>query len=260
MVKKFFSFLLLIFLISAALCAQPRNQRDAAGRRQGLWEAVDSRGMPVFRGYFKDDRPIGEMTRFFPTGEVRVIMHYDSSGTNVRARFFWQSGRIAAQGNYVNMKRDSVWTFFRQDGTVSSREGFDNGKRHGIEQKFYPNGTSIAEEINWVNDVKEGEWKQFYNRGTPKLLATYKNNVLTGEFKTWQPNANMELEGLYVDGLQHGDWISYDENGEYAFTIKYEKGEILNLDELEEAEVIFFRRAMEVQEFIPERTIDDLFM
>jgi len=259
MFKQLVTNFLLIFFAGAVMFGQARNQRDAAGLRQGLWEATDSRGMPVFRGHFKDDQPVGEMTRFFPTGQVRVIMNYDCSGDNVCARFFWQSGRLAAQGNYVNTQRDSVWTFYREDGTILSREEFSKGKRNGVEQKFYPDGRSIAEEINWVDDSKHGAWKQFYNSGRQKLSVAYNNDVLEGIYTSWHPNGNKELEGSYQNGLAHGDWIRYDENGEYSATIIYENGEILNLDELEEAQQIFFRRALEVEEYIPERTIDDLF-
>ena len=257
MFKHSLAVYLLIIMTITAITAQPRNQRDAAGLRQGLWEAVDNRGMPVFRGYFKDDKPVGEMMRFFPNGEIRAIMYYVENSELVRARFFWQADKVAAQGNYISTKRDSIWNFYRDNGTLSTREEFSEGKRNGIEQKFYQNGINVAEEINWIDDTKEGVWKQFYNNGLPKLLANYSNGVLVGAFASWYPNGHKELEGYYDNGLAQGDWKRYDENGDFLATIKYEDGVILNIEELEKAGIIL--NLHEPREFIPERTIEDLF-
>ena len=103
-----------IQLFSYSLLGQTINRRDADGLKQGFWEAVDSRGMPVYRGTFKDDKPVGEMKRFFPTGELRLIMNYDNTSNFARVRFFLPNGRLAAQGNYIDNKRDSVWIFYNQ--------------------------------------------------------------------------------------------------------------------------------------------------
>ena len=257
MLKHFFAVLILIILTGVAY-GQPKNQRDAAGLRQGFWEAVDNRGMPVFSGYFKDDKPIGEMTRYFPTGGVRSIMNHDDTGVNARARLFWPNGEIAAQGIYVNTQRDSVWLFYNQIGTLMSRIEYKEGKQNGIEQKFYPNGI-IFEEVNWKDSIKHGEWKQYFNNGQLKIAVNYINGSLEGQYTSFYLDGNKEIEGVYKDGVPHGDWIRYKENGEYAVTIKYNNGTIMNPDVLEEAERIFFEKAIDPELGLPERTIEDLF-
>ena len=256
--NQLFASLILIILTGIAN-GQTINQRDAAGLRQGYWEAVDSRGQLVFAGYFKDDRPVGEMRRFFPTGELRVIMNYDNTGVNARARFFWPEGGLAAEGNYVNMQRDSVWTYYLQGVQgISSRIEYSAGKRNGLEQRFYLNGI-VADETTWKDDLKEGAWKQYFDNGQLKLVATHVNNKIEGSFKTYFPNGKIETEGFYINGTPEGNWIRNDEEGNYLATIKYENGIITNLEELEEADIVFFRRAMESEQYIPEPTIEDMF-
>jgi antitoxin component YwqK of YwqJK toxin-antitoxin module len=214
----------------------------------------------VFAGHFKDDRPFGEMRRFFPTGELRVIMnYYDDTGVNARARFFWHEGGLAAEGNYINTRRDSVWTYYIQ-GTqriLSSRVEYSDGKRNGLEQRFFPSGR-VADETHWVDDLKHGSWRQYFENGLLRLATTHVNNRIDGEFRSYYPNGNIEIEGLYSNGVPVGNWIRYDENGNYMATVRYENGIITNLEELEEADVIFFRRAMESEQYIPEPTLDDL--
>ena len=257
MLKKLFVFCFII--LTGVAYGQTINRRDAAGLKQGYWEAVDSRGMPVYRGYFKDDKPVGKMTRYFPTGEIRVIMDYDNTGVNARTQFFWTNGGIAAQGVYINTKRDSVWVYYNQNGALSSRIEYSAGKRHGTEQKFYPDGITIAEEFTWKDSIKHGTWKQYFANEQVKFTANYIDGKLQGVFTSWYHDGTKEIDGMYRDDEPDGDWIRYQENGEYATTIKFDMGNITNLEELEEAEHLFFRKATELEEYLPERTIEDLF-
>ena len=241
------------------LYGQIINQRDAAGLKQGYWEAEDISGMPVYKGYFKDDKPVGKMTRYFPTGEVRVIMDYDDKSVMARTQFFWHNGTVAAKGVYINTKRDSVWLFYNQNGTLSSRVEYSSGKRHGVERKFYMEGNDIAEEINWKDSIKHGAWNQYFQSGQLKFTVTYIDGKLEGQYVSWYPDGKKEVEGMYRNGTPDGEWKRYHENGEYISTIKFDRGTITNMEEVEEDEHMFFRKATDLEEYLPERTLEDLF-
>jgi len=245
-----------IQLFSYSLLGQTINQRDAKGLKQGYWEAVDTRGMPVYRGYFKDDKPIGEMRRFFPTGELRLILNYDNIGNFARVRFFFPSGTVAAQGNYIDNKRDSIWVFYNQSQIISSRVEYKEGKRNGLEQKFYNDGT-LAEETNWKDEVKDGEWKQYFTNGQLKFTTTYVNGKIEGTYKSYYLHSQKEIEGFYRDGVPDGDWLRYDINGNQTSTIKYNNGTITNLHELNEEDQTSIKW-LEEERNLPEPTIEDI--
>ena len=248
---------LLFITFAVAAYSQTKNQRDAAGRKQGYWEAVDSKGALVYTGYFKDDRPVGEMKRYYPTGGVRVIMNYDHENTKVRTRFYWQNNELAASGNYVDTQRDSVWIYYSYyTKTISRRVEYTAGKQNGKEQNFYPDG-SVAEEIIWENGLKNGHWKQFFNNGQLKSTAIYVNNKLEGEFTAFTPDGKTNIEGVYRNNVSDGDWKRYDEDGNLVITIKYDEGIITNLDELEATEQKLFETMMEQLGKIPELTEED---
>jgi antitoxin component YwqK of YwqJK toxin-antitoxin module len=212
----------------------------------------------VYSGYFKDDRPVGEMKRYYPTGEVRVIMNYDGDGVKVRVRFFRQNGELAAQGNYAGAKRDSVWIYYSYRGqTVSHRVEYAAGKHHGKEQSFYPNG-NVAEETVWENGVKNGMWKQFFENGQIKSTCAYAAGKLEGRFAAYFPDGAKEIEGVYRNGVPDGEWKHFDAKGKPVSIIIYAAGKILNMDELEAAEQEFFKKAMEQEGRIKEPTIEDL--
>lgn len=235
------------------------NRRDAAGLKQGYWEAIDREGNLVYAGHFVNDRPVGQMKRYFSTGELRVIMDYDQTSVNAHARFFWPTGNIAAAGKYLNMRRDSVWTYYDQnEARVTSRVEYSDGKRHGAEQRFYPNG-KLADQTLWKNDEKDGVWVQYYESGQIKLQASHANNKLQGTFISYYPDGNKEVEGFFNDGNPDKDWVRYEIDGTYLATIKYENGVVVNLEELESSNHIQFRNMIETQQFIPEPTIDDVF-
>jgi len=248
-----------LFILCAGLSySQTKNQRDTDGRKQGYWEAVDNKGALVYAGYFLDDKPVGEMKRYYPTGGLRVIMNYDAESTKVRARFFWQSGELAAQGNYFETKRDSIWLFYSNNTkTLSRRVEYTEGKQHGKEQSFFPDG-NVAEEIIWENGLKDGPWMQFFKNGQSKLTATYINDRLEGAFTVFSPYGKKEIEGAYRHDIRDGEWKLYDEKGKLVTTIRYAEGVITNFDEVDAAQQEFFKKLMEQEGNIKEPTFEDL--
>ena len=255
--KRLFVGLLFIMLASPGH-GQTKNQRDAAGRKQGYWEAVDNKGGLVYSGYFKDDKPVGELKRYFPTGQVRVIMNYENDGTKARTGFYWQNGELAARGNYIGAKRDSVWLYYSYyTKTISHSVEYTAGKRNGKEQSFYPNG-NVAQETNWKNDLKDGSWKQFFDNGQLKSTAMYVNDKLEGTYTAYYPDGKKEIEGVYRNDAPNGEWNRFDDTGNVTSTIKYAKGKIANQDELSADEQEFFRKVMEQEGRIKEPTLEDL--
>lgn len=248
----------LFIILSGLSYGQTKNQRDAAGRKQGYWEAVDSKGALVYTGTFVDDQPVGEMKRYYPTGGLRVIMNHGNTGTIVRARFFWQSGELAARGNYIETKRDSVWLYYSNiTKTVSRRVEYAGGKQHGKEQSLYPEG-NVAEEIIWENGLKNGHWIQYFKTGQAKLRATYINDQLEGAFTIFFPDGKKEIEGVYRHGARNDEWTYYDENGKLVTIIRYAEGRITNQDEFDAVQQEFFRKLMEQEGQIKEPTFEDL--
>jgi antitoxin component YwqK of YwqJK toxin-antitoxin module len=249
---------LILILLGSSVLGQVKNQRDTDGRKQGYWEATDRNGKLVYRGYFKNDKPVGEMTRYYPDGGVRVIMVYDETSEKARARFFWQNGEPAAEGNYVHTKRDSIWVYYSYyTKTVSNKTAYTAGKRNGSSLSFYPDG-EIAEEVWWKEDMKDGVWKQYFENGRLKLSAAYRNGKLEGEIITYYPDGKKETEGKYRQDVPDGKWVHYLNDGKIASTIEYVNGQIANLDEVLEAEQEFFRKIEEQKDRINEPTLDDM--
>ena len=70
-------------------------------------------------------------------------------------QLYYESGKAAAEGIYVNQVKDSVWTYYSEfDGSVRIRETYREGKLEGMSKHYYPGG-EISEEVHWKQDKNQ---------------------------------------------------------------------------------------------------------
>jgi antitoxin component YwqK of YwqJK toxin-antitoxin module len=244
-------FILSVFIFSyGVLTAQPDtlfNQTDAGNLKQGWWKKDYPNGKPIYKGFFKDDKPVGLMTRYFETGLVKAILFYDSKGEYASAKLFYEDGQLAAEGRYYNSLKDSIWKYYSYyDHALTARELYDKGKRNGIMEHFYNNG-NLSEKIGWKNDRKNGTWEQYYNNNILKLKGSYADGKLEGEFVVNYNDGKPYLKGKYLNDLRHGKWIFYTEDGLVDMELEYLNGKTKDEDKLDEKQQQLFNMIDENQ-------------
>ncbi len=158
----------------------------------------------MYKGFFKDNIPVGEMYRYYETGALKAYLSYDSKGEYARARLLYADGQLAATGVYFNSLKDSTWCYYSYyDHSVTTRETYTRGKRNGVMINYYSNGNP-SEKITWVNDKKNGPWEQYFADNTLKLKTTFKDGQLDGEFLVNYDSGKPYLKGAYKNGLREG--------------------------------------------------------
>jgi antitoxin component YwqK of YwqJK toxin-antitoxin module len=241
MKKQFFCQLLLALSI-LTLNAQTDtvfNQIDSKGLKQGIWKKQYPNGHLMYQGEFKDDQPIGEMRRYYESDGIQAIIKFDTNGT-AKAKLFYEDGDLSAEGNFYQMQKDSLWQYYSYyTNTKVSEEFYLKGKKNGIHKSFYENGQA-SEEIEWVNDYKEGKWMQYFEDGTVKLKATHNFNMVNGRYYYYYPNGLLMILGNFVDDKRHGPWVFYDENGKEKYTIEYSFGNSENAEALIKSDQEYF--------------------
>ena len=217
------------------------NYTDDNGLKQGHWKKYYDKRNLKYDGYFNDDKPVGEFKRFFPGNKIKAIMHYNEDGKTVKATLFFQNEKKAAEGTYVDMKKDGQWLYFSYyGGYLLSLENYINGKKDGVSYEYYESG-KIAEEIHWKSGIKHGKWIRYYENQKPVVSSTYINDKLHGVYKAFYYDGNLKANGIYREDNRHGKWHYYKKNGEIVLTINYNNGEILNREEFNEYEQKLFR-------------------
>lgn len=94
---------ILLFLLPFISFSQI-NQTDANGLRQGRWQKMQPNGKPMYDGYFKDGKPVGEWKRFHTGGQVKAIIKYRTESDSADAKLMDEWGKKVAEGIYLNEK------------------------------------------------------------------------------------------------------------------------------------------------------------
>jgi antitoxin component YwqK of YwqJK toxin-antitoxin module len=253
-------FIILILPVGSQELPGNRNFTDGNGYKQGLWERKYPNGNLQYRGTFRNDHPVGEFIRYFPDGNKMAEMNFCDSGIRAEALLYYQNGLLAAQGVYVDEKKDSVWKYFSfYDKRLASMETYADGIKAGLSAVYYSNG-QFSETFWYEAGNKNGPWMQYYENGNTKMKAIFENDQRHGDFKFYTSSGNIEISGKYYRNQMHGEWIWYDESGNKVSVVEYFEGKPLNEDELIDKEQEMFRRIEEMRGRIPEPDESELFI
>lgn len=174
---------------------------------------------------------------------------------------YFEDGGLKSEGNRKDFLLDSVWTFYNDSGKVIMQITYKEGKKNGIRKTFheaevieeqfendvkqgytyhyYPDG-SLRKEIFFVDGLEEGIGKEYaQDDGRVTRLIHYKKGFITdieninridhlglkqGVWKEFYPDGALRLEGEYKDGLEHGYFKKYTEEGNLVSTSKFVDG------------------------------------
>jgi antitoxin component YwqK of YwqJK toxin-antitoxin module len=120
------------------------------------------------------------------------------------------------------------------------------GSREGSFINYYPNG-EISEKTEYKNNMKNGNWEQYFKGNVPKLMAHYENNKLEGGFIVYFNTGKPYITGRYKNSLREGKWIFYKEDGTVENELNYNEGKAAEEKQLNKEEQDFFRLIDESQ-------------
>jgi antitoxin component YwqK of YwqJK toxin-antitoxin module len=233
--KLFFVYLL---LLGTSFSYLAQNKTDSKGK-QGPWVVNYDDGSSVrYRGQFKNGKPIGKFTYYYPTGEASSVMEFSDSGTKAFCKMYHKNKELMAMGNYINQKKDSTWWSFNDRKQVMRQEHYKNDKLDGESIVYYPANPKEEkvlkfEVTNYDNGVYHGEWTQYFKNGKVKAHGIYKNGYFDGLVKYYYPNGKIESSGWYKHNVRNGFWITYDPEGDIDIKAYYYNDKILEGEKLE---------------------------
>ncbi len=219
---------LFLIVLAGVFTLQGQNLLDDQGRKTGHWKIENPSGTTLYEARFQEGKPVGEMIRYYENGAIRASLMFDSLEDKSFTRLFYKSGKQAAEGWHINKAKDSVWTYFSEfDGTVRIREPYQNGVLSGIVRSYYPGGL-VSEEVNWLRNLKNGDWKQFYEDGSLRLACRYENDKLTGAYDLYYPDSTLKVKGAYLDNHKNDTWRFFGETGSEVYFIEYLLGKVVD--------------------------------
>ena len=199
--------ILAIVLITS--CTQHKNDQEIKNQ-----PSVEATSQPATNAQVEDPVPAGAFQETFE----------DTPGL-VRLSVKDVTGAISQQGNYLNGKRDGIWSEFNTNGLLKTATSYVNGKKEGLYVELNPSGQMIKR-FFYHNGLRHGEYKEF-NYSNLKEERTYINGKLEGIVKIYYDGAKIMEEGAYQNGLREGISKWYDQNGNVTITYEYKKGELV---------------------------------
>jgi antitoxin component YwqK of YwqJK toxin-antitoxin module len=232
--------LLLFFILSSSFAqpAQQINQKDANGLKHGIWKKpYDDIKAYHYIGQFKHGKPYGTFTYFYKSGNVESEMTFKNDGKEAYAKLFHESsGRLMAQGKYLNQQKDSLWLYYDNKGQLKSQEWYKDGKLNGQRVVYYEpvNGQYRVARFEYYKDgLLNGQYKEYYPNTKLKSEGIYKDGYLDGLVKFYYPNGRIQKVERYQHHVKHGWTVLYDEDGRSIGKKLYYQGRPLKGKELE---------------------------
>lgn len=129
--------------------------------------------------------------------------------------YFYDSVRtqISCKGNYLDNKKEGVWTEYYRNGKTKSMITYKNNVMDGNVKFFYETGT-IAEEGLWRINRWIGEYKYYYPSGKMAYQWTFdENGRRSGLQQYFWENGNLRTSGFWDNGKESGVISEYYSNG-----------------------------------------------
>jgi antitoxin component YwqK of YwqJK toxin-antitoxin module len=114
------------------------------------------------------------------------------------------------------MSTGIVRTFYYDENIALCEEYFQiNGKKNGEYKAYHING-ELKVCCNYLDDLKIGEMKEYYDNKQLCSSVCYVNDKREGYFAYYNKNGSLSRTCYYINNLVEGEYKEYDynENGQ----------------------------------------------
>ena len=120
---------------------------------------------------------------------------------------------------------------YYSDTVLKSKCHYKDGKKNGKVISYYNNKNhNIEYEGEYIDNIKNGEWKTYYENGNQEFIGYYKNGVINGKCKEYNNLGKLVFDGKYKKGIKWNgkERIIYDCNQKkIIIERKYSEGKAL---------------------------------
>ena len=211
--KSSFFRIAFLFLASQFLFAQTDyNKTDEKGKKHGFWKGnYPESQRPRYEGNFEHGKEVGVFTYFDDTKAKTVIATrtFSEKDNSAYTIFYSQKKFVVSEGNSVNKQNEGEWKYYHKDSkAIMTLENYKNGKLNGMRTVYFPNG-KLAEEVNYTNGLKNGNYKNYSQTGIVLEDSNFKNDKYEGKAVYRDPLGNIAAEGNYSNNKKTGVWKFY---------------------------------------------------
>jgi len=196
----------------------------------------------LIKCYFKDEElriKDGPFTLFHKKNIKAIEGRFVNNIAEGTWRYYYENGQIRDSGLVVYGKMAGVWKSWNENGKLLGMAEYPHpdsipvptsslilpsprnapivdykppiGQRHGKSINFHENGTMMDSGL-YINNKREGIWKQYYDSGQAESIGTYINGSLAGEWQFFRKDGSLSTKEIY-DNSKIKSLECFDENG-----------------------------------------------
>ncbi len=145
-------------------------------------------------------------------------------------------GVVLREGTFTNGEKDGEWLIYYNSGVLERKEMYRKGKAEGlwsfykamnpkpnrevvyknnemVEEKLYHYNGSLGRTGYFKDELKTGEWIEYFESGKIFEITNYSANQKNGMYEKYYSNGQLRQKGTYKNDKPVGNWISYFEDG-----------------------------------------------
>lgn len=207
----FVLFFLNVFCIQAQ---NNYNKLDEKGKKHGLWKGIfEDTKNPKYEGTFEHGKEVGVFT-FFDNTKTKIVLatrEFNPTDNSALTVFFDKNKNKVSEGKVLNKLYEGQWKYYHKASkSIMATENYSKGKLEGLRSVFYPSG-KIAEEMIYLNNLKNGFYKRYTETGILIEESNYKNNLYDGLaiFRDAE-DGTVVSKGKFVNGKKSGIWQFFE--------------------------------------------------
>ncbi len=136
---------------------------------------------------------------------------------------YWENGNIKSELPYKNGKLQGTARWYYEDGTIQQEVPYVNNSIEGLSIRYHDNGRKELEE-EYKNNIRNGRATEYSYSGRRIEIKEYVNDTLNGPYRKWHGNRELQISGMFTNGLFSGTWLYYNDYGNLVGEGRYEAG------------------------------------
>jgi uncharacterized protein len=207
-----------------------QGKMDAQGLRQGFWkEFYYPDGELKAEGEYKNGYRFKVWKFYYEDGKLQESGSYgQKEKLEGKWKWFYENGQILLVEDYKNGKEDGISIEYNDTGKVVAQGEYVNGLEEG--EWFYEIGDHL-EEGRYEYGLKQGVWKHTYvTTREVRFEGEFYDDLPQGKHVWYYDTGIKRLEGEYISGIKDGLWRRFDKEGSILISIDYQSGNEVKVD------------------------------
>jgi len=179
------------------------NKEPLSLEGEAIWYNED--GSLAKKGFYKDDKPHGDVTTHYSNGELK------------------------SEEKYVLGELNGVYTEYFPNGEISNQANFVAHKIHGLHTK-YSSPNQLEFKLNYKKGVMDGPYEIYTSSGDLFHQGSAKDGVQDGKCTNYYFEGQLRKTYTIKDKKLHGKYIEYTSKGDVSTTGEFEDGKVVSFE------------------------------